>query len=95
VWPRGVKKAELNVAGWMKDVAPSVQLRKWFSHDSKKWKEFQERYKEELERKSDSWHPLLAAAQQGTITLVYSAADPEHNNAIVLKEYLKRKGRPG
>ena len=86
LWPRGVKKESLKIKGWIKDVAPSTELRKWFSHDPAKWNEFRQRYSEELRANSDAWQPLLQAAHSGTITLVYSSHDSEHNNAVALQE---------
>ena len=72
LWPRGIKKTSLDLDGWLKDVAPSTQLRQWFSHDPKKWDEFQQRYKAELDRHPEAWDPILKAARRGTVTLVYS-----------------------
>lgn len=89
LWPRGVQKARLPLQGWLKEVAPSTGLRKWFSHDAAKWKEFQRRYRTELQEKPQFWKPLLEAARKGTITLVFSSHDPEHNNAVVLKQFLE------
>lgn len=89
LWPRGIKKASLPLDGWLKDVAPSTELRKWFGHDPAKWKEFQHRYRAELQQKPQFWKPLLEAARKGTITLVYSSHDVEHNNAVVLKSFLE------
>jgi len=91
VWPRGVKKADLALEAWQKDVAPSANLRKWFQHDAAKWNEFQKRYDAELDGNSAAWEPLLDAARKGTITLVYGARDEEHNQAVALKAYLDRK----
>lgn len=91
VWPRGVKKADLALEAWQKDVAPSANLRKWFQHDAAKWGEFQKRYDAELDGNSAAWEPLLDAARKGTITLVYGARDEEHNQAVALKAYLDRK----
>ena len=88
MWPRGVKKEQLQLHGWMKDVAPSTELRKWFQHDPAKWSEFRRRYFRELEKNPEAWRPLLARARRGRITLVYSAHDSEHNNAVALKEFL-------
>jgi uncharacterized protein YeaO (DUF488 family) len=93
VWPRGVKKEQLQLEGWIKDVAPSTELRKWFQHDPGKWDEFRQRYFRELERNPEVWQPLLARARRGHITLVYSAHDSEHNNAVALKEFLAGKSR--
>ncbi|MBN9617393.1 MAG: hypothetical protein BGO25_18780 [Acidobacteriales bacterium 59-55] len=89
LWPRGVKKESLQIEGWLKDVGPSTELRKWFSHDPAKWDEFRRRYFVELEGNPDSWHPIIEAARQGTVTLIYSSHDTEHNNAVALKEFLK------
>lgn len=91
LWPRGVKKQNLQVEAWLKDVAPSGELRQWFQHDPAKWDEFRRRYFRELEKHPEAWQPLLARARRGRVTLVYSAHDTEHNNAIALKEFLDRK----
>ena len=91
LWPRGVKKENLRLEAWLKDVAPSTELRQWFQHDPAKWDEFRRRYFRELEKHSEAWQPLLARARRGRVTLVYSAHDTEHNNAIALKEFLERK----
>jgi uncharacterized protein YeaO (DUF488 family) len=91
LWPRGLKKEALHVQSWIKDVAPSDKLRKWFGHDPAKWKVFQRRYFAELNKNSEAWKPILEAARKGDITLVYSAKDTEHNNAIALQAYLKKK----
>jgi uncharacterized protein YeaO (DUF488 family) len=89
LWPRGVKKEDLPLDGWLKDVAPSNDLRRWFGHDPAKWDEFQRRYFAELEDKPEAWQPILEAAQEGSVTLLYSAWDAEHNNAAALLAYLK------
>ncbi|RIK49754.1 MAG: hypothetical protein DCC57_12550 [Chloroflexi bacterium] len=91
LWPRGVKKEELHVDEWIKEVAPSTALRKWFGHDPDKWPEFQKRYTAELEQNPDGWQPIADAARKGRVTLVYSAKDEAHNDAVVLKSYLERK----
>ena len=91
LWPRGVKKSELPLDGWLKDVAPSTELRKWFSHDPEKWSEFRRRYRAELQHNPEAWNPLLHAARQGTITLIFSSHDLEHNNAVVLQEFLESR----
>src|SRR6185437_9418140 len=88
LWPRGVKKASLRLDAWLKDAGPSHELRKWFSHDPKKWDEFRRRYFSELDRNRDAWTPLLKAAHRGSVTLLFSSHDEEHNNAVALKEYL-------
>jgi uncharacterized protein YeaO (DUF488 family) len=91
LWPRGVKKENLLVEAWLKDVAPSSELRKWFQHDPTKWDEFRRRYFRELDKHADAWQKLLARARRGRVTLVYSAHDTEHNNAVALKEFLDRR----
>jgi uncharacterized protein YeaO (DUF488 family) len=88
LWPRGVKKSSLEIKKWLKDAAPSATLRKWFHHDPAQWNEFRRRYFIELKENPDSWHPLLDAARNGTVTLIYSSHDSEHNNAVALKEFL-------
>ena len=89
LWPRGVRKSALPLSGWLKEVAPSTELRKWFSHDPVKWSEFRRRYRTELVAKPETWKLLLQAARKGTVTLVYSSHDTERNNAVVLKEFLE------
>jgi uncharacterized protein YeaO (DUF488 family) len=79
------------VEAWLKDVAPSAELRKWFSHDAAKWPEFRRRYFQELKAHPQTWEPLLAAARRGRVTLVYSSHDTEHNNAVALKEFLEQR----
>lgn len=91
LWPRGVKKEALHIEAWLKEVAPSDKLRKWFGHDPEKWKEFQKRYVAELEKNPEAWKPLLRTAKSGDITLVYGARDTEHNNAVVLKGFLEKR----
>lgn len=91
LWPRGVRKADVHEDGWLKDAGPSNELRKWFSHDPDKWAEFQRRYFAELDVRPEAWQPILQAAKRGTVTLLYSSHDGEHNNAIALKRYLEAK----
>lgn len=91
LWPRGVKKQNLRIEGWLKEVAPSSELRTWFRHDPAKWKEFRRRYFAELDRNRDTLRPLLHAGHEGRVTLVYSSHDQEHNNAVALKEYLENR----
>ncbi|MBV9547698.1 MAG: DUF488 domain-containing protein [Chloroflexi bacterium] len=91
VWPRGIKKDELQIEGWLKEVAPSTELRKWFGHDPERWKEFQQRYRHELGAHPESVSSLLDAAGSGNVTLVYGARDTQHNQAIVLKGFLEEK----
>jgi uncharacterized protein YeaO (DUF488 family) len=93
LWPRGVSKAKLSIDAWLKDVAPSTELRKWFSHDPPKWNVFRRRYFRELDLQSEAWKTIASAARRGRVTLVYSSHDPLHNNAVALQEYLRRQGR--
>ncbi len=91
LWPRGVKKDSLHIDLWLKDAAPSTGLRKWFSHDPAKWPEFRRQYFAELDRAPEAWEPIREAARKGTVTLLYSSRDTEHNNAVALKEYVDHK----
>ena len=90
LWPRGMKKENAALTGWLKEVAPSTELRKWYGHDPERWPEFQKRYREEL--KDDALQESLAklrqAARKGPVTLVYAAHDEERNSAVVLKQVL-------
>jgi len=93
LWPRGKKKADLRLAAWAKDIAPSTELRKWFSHDPKRWFEFRKRYKRELknpEVRATITQTIHAAQKWPAITLVYGAKDTAHNEAIVLQGIFKR-----
>ncbi len=91
LWPRGLRKSELHLDAWDKEVAPSDQLRKWFSHDPAKWPEFQRKYLAELKEHPDAWQPIVQAAKRGRVTLLYSSHDTEHNNAVALKKFLDKK----
>lgn len=91
LWPRGIKKEDLPLDGWLKDVAPSDALRHWFGHDPAKWEDFRCRYVAELEENISSLKPLLEAALSGTVTLIYSAHDQAHNNALALKSFLNEQ----
>ena len=91
LWPRGLKKEALRVERWIKLVSPSNELRSWFRHEPVKWKEFQRRYFAELDEEPDTWEALLEVAREKDITLVFSAHDIEHNNAVALKSYLEKK----
>lgn len=93
LWPRGMKKEALKMEGWLRDVAPSPELRKWYGHDVAKWLEFQRRYRRQLDAHPGAWRPLLAAARRGPLTLLYSARDPEHNSAAILKAYLEKHAK--
>jgi len=90
LWPRGMRKESLHMEGWLKDVAPSDALRRWFGHDPAKWIEFRDRYFAELDGEPDAIQPIVEAARRGNVTLLYSAHDTEHNNAVALKEYLSK-----
>jgi uncharacterized protein YeaO (DUF488 family) len=90
LWPRGIKKENLHLDAWLKEAAPSQSLRKWFDHDPEKWEEFQRRYQAELDSHAEAWQPILDAARQGDVTLLYSARDTEHNCACVLMEYVQK-----
>jgi len=91
LWPRGLKKRDLPVDGWLKEAAPSTALRKWFNHDPARWEAFRERYFRELEARPEAWRALLDAAGRGDVTLLYSSRDTEHNNALALREFLTAK----
>jgi uncharacterized protein YeaO (DUF488 family) len=91
LWPRGVKKEKLKMKAWLKDVAPSPALRKWYGHDAARWEDFRQRYRIELENNPEAWMPILDASQKGNVTLLYSARDTEHNSARVLKEFLEKR----
>ena len=91
LWPRGATKDKLQLAGWLKEAAPSDSLRQWFDHDPARWKEFQRRYKTELEANPRAWQPILQVARDAKVTLLFAAKDADHNNAIALKAFLDRK----
>lgn len=94
LWPRGVKKADAKIDEWMKDIAPSSELRKWFGHDPARWPEFRKRYAAEIKEHPEQLQRLRALAREGTLTLVFSASDEEHNNAVVLRDMiLDQSGR--
>lgn len=93
LWPRGVKKEALAIKGWLKDAAPSTDLRNWYHHEPALWDEFRRRYFSELEANQAVWQPLLEAARKGNVTLIYSAKHAEQNNAVALKEFLTKKLR--
>jgi uncharacterized protein YeaO (DUF488 family) len=91
LWPRGLTKAKAKIDLWLKDVAPSTDLRKWFAHDPARWTEFQARYKDELKQHSEQLDLLKQKAANGPVTLIYGARDQEHNEAVVLEKLLQRK----
>lgn len=85
LWPRGVRKADAALDLWLKEIAPSTELRKWFDHDTARWDEFRERYSGELRTHPDLLDQLRTLARKGTLTLVYAAHDERHNDAVVLR----------
>lgn len=89
LWPRGVSKEDAKLTEWVKGVAPSDELRKWFGHDPEKWGEFQTRYRAELKDRGEAVQELRDLAAKGKLTLLYGAHDEAHNNAVVLADYLK------
>lgn len=92
LWPRGMTKEKAHVDLWLKEIAPTTELRKWFAHDPAKWDEFQTRYRAELAANPDAVAQILDAEKTGTVTIVYAAKDEEHNEAVVLQEYLQQLG---
>jgi uncharacterized protein YeaO (DUF488 family) len=91
LWPRGVKKEALKMEAWVKEAAPSDDLRHWYGHDPDKWCEFNKRYFNELDGNPAAWHPLLEAARKGNITLLFSTTELKLNNAVSLKAYLEQQ----
>ena len=89
LWPRGATKAEAGLHDWLKDIAPSPELRKWYGHDLARWSEFQERYRTELAEKQDAIDQLRALCRRGPVTLVFAAKDEQHSSAAVLKDVLE------
>jgi uncharacterized protein YeaO (DUF488 family) len=89
LWPRGLKKSEARLDAWLREVAPSTTLRKWYNHDPTKWREFEHRYFHELDRHADAWLPILDAVRKGPVTLLFSSRETEFNNVVALKEYLE------
>ncbi len=91
LWPRGVRREELQSVTWLREVAPSTELRRWFAHAPQRWGEFRRRYAAELDVRSESWQPIVDALTAGDVTLVYSARDRDHNNAVALRDYLRQR----
>ena len=89
MWPRGVSKQQAHIDLWLKELAPSKELRKWFGHDPDKWSEFQTRYFQELKTHPEAVSTLIDQVNKGPVTLIYAAKDTEHNNAVALKKYLQ------
>lgn len=94
VWPRGVRKSDLEMDAWYKDLAPSTDLRKWFNHDAEKWSKFRKDYLKELTAQRALAKKLLEEQKRGRITLLYAAKDESHNHALVLRDYLNKLGDP-
>jgi uncharacterized protein YeaO (DUF488 family) len=90
LWPRGISKAEAAVDHWMKEIAPSTELRKWFGHDPARWEEFRRRYRSELKDHGDDLDRLRELAREGVVTLIYGARDEAHNDAVVVRDLLMR-----
>src|SRR6185295_9202427 len=90
LWPRGLTREKAGVDLWLKEIAPSTELRKWFDHDPEKWQRFRGRYETEIRHKDDLIKALRQKARKGTITLIYGARDERHNEALVLKQFLER-----
>jgi uncharacterized protein YeaO (DUF488 family) len=95
LWPRGIKKEDLLMQAWIKEVAPSNELRRWYGHDPDKWCEFNKRYFDELDANPKAWRPLLEAARKGHITLLFSTKELELNNAVSLRAYLEQQLKKG
>ena len=91
LWPRGLSKARASIDLWVKEVAPSATLRRWFNHDPQKWAEFRRRYAAELDAKKAAVAALIGAVRRGRVTLLFSAKDPEYNNAVALQAYLANR----
>ena len=89
LWPRGLRKEDVKVDLWLKDIAPSNALRRWFGHEPKKWEQFKQRYFRELDQRQDLVRTLISSAPSGLIVLLYGAKDIQHNQAVALKEYLE------
>lgn len=91
LWPRGLTKAAVAADAWAKEVAPTTELRRWFDHRVERWEEFRRSYRAELRANPAAWEPILAASKRGSVTLLYSAHDPVHNGAVVLREFLTER----
>jgi uncharacterized protein YeaO (DUF488 family) len=93
LWPRGLRKQDARIDHWLKEIAPSAELRKWFGHDVARWSDFRQRYTAELRRHPEQLEELRRLAHRGTVTLVYAARDEEHNDAVVLREVLENSAQ--
>ena len=91
LWPRGLAKGEVRLDDWLKQLAPSDSLWRWFAHDPARWEEFKRRYFAELDGRREAWRSVLERAKRGPVTLLYAARDPEHNNAVALCLYLEQQ----
>jgi uncharacterized protein YeaO (DUF488 family) len=91
LWPRGLSKEDAKLDLWLKSVAPSHDLRSWYSHDPQKWPEFKKRYFAELDENGDAVNELVGHLEAGKVTLLYSAKQTRQNNAVALKEYLGKR----
>lgn len=91
LWPRGVTKAKLHLHSWMRDIAPSTELRKWSGHDPAKWEEFRLRYFAELDERGELVADLMSEAREAKVTLIFAAKDETRNNAAALRAYLERR----
>lgn len=93
LWPRGLSKEKVKIDLWLNDIAPSHELRKWFSHDPKKWNEFKKKYFKELDHKKELVDQIAKKTKEGNVTLLYSAKEEKFNNAVALKEYIETKAK--
>ena len=93
LWPRGLTKEKAKVDLWLKEIAPSDQLRKWYAHDPKKWAEFKKKYSNELDQKRDLIDQVVKKTKEGDLTLLFSSKEEKLNNAVALREYIETKGR--
>jgi len=91
LWPRGLKKDEAKIDEWLREAAPSTELRKWYGHDPAKWSEFKERYWKELDKKQDIVSKLAKESQEKKVTFVFAAKEQQYNNAVALKEYIETR----
>jgi uncharacterized protein YeaO (DUF488 family) len=89
LWPRGVRRSDLRLTDWLREAAPSADLRTWFDHEPERWEVFRQRYRAELEAHPENWRVLADAVAAGDVTLLYGARDVEHNNAVALRDFLQ------
>ena len=95
LWPRGIRKEALKLDRWLREVAPSTALRKWFNHDPAKWEEFLRRYRAELDANPEAWEELQRETKTGRVTLLFSSRDAEHNNVVALRHFLTARTAKG